>query len=523
MHGLLDRLKLPRLGIAAWLMTGCLVVASPVVAFATYLGYQQAQELQNKRNRDLQRQVQVMADAIGSQVQGLRSLVTALAETDAAQAEDFRAMHRMATRIVQADRGAESISVVARDGTRPFSTLRPFGAELPGSNAVSVHHAIFESGSFAVSPVLIGATSGKVQVGVGVPLRINGQVRHVIRATMQRAALDALLEEQAWPIGWVATLLDQNYTVIARSHEPDRFVGRAIPPDAAAAIQSGQHTFMTVMLEGQMMGVSAAPVPGTPWSVTVARPAPMLEPAVQDTVMRVALLGMASVALAMVSALLIGRWMDAGIRRALADYSRGDSTAARRIVVTEIAELFDTLTEVRHHYVAKSLELNAARRDPVTNLANRGQLLELARKKLSRAEEDPTLGVAVLFVDLDDFKPVNDRLGHDAGDEVLRKVAGSLLDSVREIDLVGRYGGDEFVICLAAPRSGIEALATRIAQRVLVQVAGIGYGIGCSVGWTLYRPGATLATMIDAADHAMLEAKRCGKNRAFMAADGEDL
>jgi diguanylate cyclase (GGDEF)-like protein len=136
----------------------------------------------------------------------------------------------------------------------------------------------------------------------------------------------------------------------------------------------------------------------------------------------------------------------------------------------------------------------------------------------------------VLVLDLDHFKRVNDRFGHLVGDQVLAAVAASVRDEVRDDDLVGRFGGEEFVVLLRGtdgedPRSGARAVAERIRERIArlrvavaalqetVVVEGLTVSIG---GATAPRDAQDLAGLLEIADAAMYEAKRAGRNLVRM-------
>jgi diguanylate cyclase (GGDEF)-like protein len=161
------------------------------------------------------------------------------------------------------------------------------------------------------------------------------------------------------------------------------------------------------------------------------------------------------------------------------------------------------------------LEVKAdnARIDHLTGLASRALFLE--QVEMSRVRNTARdLSVAVLFVDLDGFKEINDRFGHDHGDVVLAKTAGVLRASLRDTDFAGRHGGDEFVICLTAPSAVIDATANRIAERIVTKISEIGDGVGASVGIALCSVDTLeVEVAIRQADVAMYAAKRRGKNR----------
>ncbi len=152
--------------------------------------------------------------------------------------------------------------------------------------------------------------------------------------------------------------------------------------------------------------------------------------------------------------------------------------------------------------------------DPLTDLPNRALLLE----RLARALDRRDALVALVYLDLDDFKLVNDTLGHEAGDRVLREVAHRLLGAVRRADTVARMGGDEYAILLDDINAEGEAL--RVGERVLASLdtplvtSGIDRAAGASVGIALARSGMVGADdMLRNADLAMYRAKTAGGAR----------
>ena len=160
----------------------------------------------------------------------------------------------------------------------------------------------------------------------------------------------------------------------------------------------------------------------------------------------------------------------------------------------------------------------AAATDPLTGLANRTGLAQGAAQLL--ADGAPH---ALMLLDLDRFKPINDVHGHDAGDAVLRAVAARLQAHIRAGDIVARLGGDEFVVLLAAPRSDadLEVLALRLgaAVRQPVEFQGQALTVGASTGIARSpRDGRTLTELMRSADQAMYQAKQSGSGHAFWGA-----
>ncbi|HEY4371979.1 MAG TPA: diguanylate cyclase [Burkholderiales bacterium] len=164
--------------------------------------------------------------------------------------------------------------------------------------------------------------------------------------------------------------------------------------------------------------------------------------------------------------------------------------------------------------------------DPLTGLANRRLLEDRVRMALRHARRDRARGhAALLYLDLDGFKQVNDTLGHHAGDLLLQQVAQRLSEAVRGDDTVARLGGDEFVLVLA--QAGEED-AGRVAQKIIDAVAqpyeleGTPAQIGVSVGIGVYPAhGKDADSLMHAADAALYRAKEAGKGVYRLARPGE--
>ena len=159
--------------------------------------------------------------------------------------------------------------------------------------------------------------------------------------------------------------------------------------------------------------------------------------------------------------------------------------------------------------------LEAAQHDLLTGLPNRNLVFEYASHLLAAAKRSQS-GGAVLFIDLDRFKPVNDLYGHDVGDQLLRQVADRLRQCVRQEDLIGRIGGDEFVIVLPHPGKGHRAAT--VAQHVLYtigrpfEINGLTLAVSPSIGIAYFpQHGEDAAALVRAADIAMYHAKRAGR------------
>lgn len=170
-----------------------------------------------------------------------------------------------------------------------------------------------------------------------------------------------------------------------------------------------------------------------------------------------------------------------------------------------VAVLLDALR------AALTRERMLSRTDPVTGVANGRSFLEAATAEVIRAARTRR-SFAVVYLDLDEFKWVNDRLGHEAGDRLLAQVAQTLMHSVRRSDTVARMGGDEFAMLL--PETDGDGASAVIAKAIAALEAELpaGHPVTFSAGAVICRPGtASVEELLSAADALMYRTKRAGK------------
>ena len=161
-----------------------------------------------------------------------------------------------------------------------------------------------------------------------------------------------------------------------------------------------------------------------------------------------------------------------------------------------------------------AVERRSAREDPLTTLASVRAFRDRLKLEVDRMRRHPT-PLSLLFLDLDDFKGVNDQRGHGAGDETLVRVGRLLQALTRKVDLCGRVGGDEFAVLM--PETDADdalAVANRVREGFVKPFAEGGAGIGVSVGvGTFLSPPLDEHVPMDQCDRLMYAAKRAGKNR----------
>lgn len=181
----------------------------------------------------------------------------------------------------------------------------------------------------------------------------------------------------------------------------------------------------------------------------------------------------------------------------LHEYARAKSQAA----LEQVSEQIDRLSQT----------------DVLTDLPNRRFMLERLEEENSRhlRHQRP---YAILYGDVDDFKQINDRYGHAAGDEALRAIACAMRANLRQHDIVCRWGGEEFLVLL--PETGTD-LALEVAEKLRAAVAaidfcpgGVAHRVSISFGVQVVTSAGTVDSFIQQADHKLYRAKQAGKNRA---------
>lgn len=204
-------------------------------------------------------------------------------------------------------------------------------------------------------------------------------------------------------------------------------------------------------------------------------------------------------------------------------YAESITITAIRDAKGKTTHYIANFNDITTHKVAQQQIQALAYYDPLTHLANRRLLDETLESALHHSLEVGHFG-ALLFIDLDYFKELNDTYGHDAGDMVLIQTASRLKESIRDSDMVARLGGDEFIVLLknlGNQKAIARHLTQGIAQKILSFVrepyalAHGNYILGASIGCALFGDDATKdgATLLKEADFAMYEAKEHGRNQ----------
>lgn len=187
------------------------------------------------------------------------------------------------------------------------------------------------------------------------------------------------------------------------------------------------------------------------------------------------------------------------------------------IIHDRVEELYRALSEEKRRLEKATLKIShLANHDSLTGLPNRRLLFELLQKSIESAHRAGTK-IAIAFIDLDDFKPLNDRYGHAAGDAALVAVAERIKGMLRASDIIARVGGDEFVAAMTSikHRVDMEVIAMKMLEELVVplEFAGNNCSLGLSMGISIYPDdGTNIEDLINKADSAMYSIKHGQKN-----------
>jgi len=275
-----------------------------------------------------------------------------------------------------------------------------------------------------------------------------------------------------------------------------------------------------------------APVPSTGWFVVVRLPVSAALPTVEHVQAFILRAGMAQALVIFLLIILVVVWFFRPLQHA-ADQAermtRGDLPLTPLPVARadEVGHLTMAFNRLLSRLKVHQAELqHQAHHDILTGLPNRVMLADRMKQAIAHANRERT-GVALLFLDLDGFKPINDTLGHKAGDQVLQEITQRLLRVARHNDTLARVGGDEFVLLatdLDTPLAhGARALAEKCIQVVAepLKLPQGEYTLGVSIGIAVCESDCDPDLLLQAADQAMYDAKNKGRGCYVVAARDE--
>ena len=495
------------------LVAACVVPAGMIAASVVYTDYW----LQRDHvYRDTVQSARYLAADIDRELTAIESGLQILVTSPELVTGDLANFHKRATDAVKGQFVSNYV-LTDRQGSQLLNTMVPFGTPLPSSGRPIQLREVFESGNFVVTDLFIGPVSRAPVIALGIPVYRGSEVVYSLSIGIAPERILRVLQRRALPEGWVASVIDRSGTIIARTRDSQRFVGRKAVEQVIRHLANGREdTIETLTVEGLAAVSSFSRSSVSNWSVAVGAPKAALEAKLYR------LIAWSGAGLA--AAVALGLWLAARLASRVTTAIRGLNDAALALGSGRPVEL--PKTQLIEADAVGAAILRAARvledtqylahHDVMTGLCNRVLFYEVLRRQLAAAERSGK-SLAVLAVDLDDFKAVNDERGHAAGDRVLRAVAERIRQAVRGSDVAGRMGGDEFAVLLCEADA---TSARQLAERLVLALSEP-YGermprVSASVGVAVFpEDGADATSLMERADGALYEAKRLGKQRVI--------
>jgi diguanylate cyclase (GGDEF)-like protein len=356
---------------------------------------------------------------------------------------------------------------------------------------------------------------------VAVPVYRGDTVIYALAAAVWPERLSGLLTRQQLAADRIGVIFDSTGTIVARTNQTDRLVGKKGSADMIARMaQVPEGSVETESVEGiPVLSVFSRSAVSN-WTVAIEIPSKALTGELVYElwwlVACTAILLLSSLAVAWAIGSRIATCIHRLAAPALA-LGAGQPVTVPPLRLKEADEVGRALTGASAMLTAAQ---HRANHDMLTGLANRALFDEILGHHLAicrRSNED----LAVIYIDLDGFKSVNDAHGHATGDKVLCMVAARLKDAIRESDLAARLGGDEFALIVAgAGLESAQALALKLTDRlsVLYSVGTLRLEVSASIGIACYPESGTVREALSLrADEAMYKAKAAGKRRYAVA------
>lgn len=518
-------------GMKVWLIALVALTSLPLFLFASYTVFDLRQAQQELITNQLIQRTEAASNAINERLSSSLGYLNTLATSDAARRNDLHSLYAHARRAIELNPDIRAITLVDKNNKLLFITLKPYGTSGMVAGDLASAKQVFESGKPVVSAPFRSPISEKIVTSLGVPIFQRGKVAYCVRAIFTTDSLNELLAEQQFPADWTSSIVDKHGLILARSRAPELYVGKESSATLMAALHNHtQVIFDSLTNDGIAVKAVLIKVPSWDWSVAVGVSKSSLYAPMSDSLTLLAVVGIVLAALATASAIWLSNFILDNVGRGVSDsiaLRRGESLKVTSTPIRELDQLAHSLREVnkreqrtnmalmnvaaQHEQAVSKLE--SARHDLLTGLPSRDLFLELIENMRAAIETSEEYSLALLFIDLDGFKTVNDSYGHMQGDKVLKQTASILREVTRKSDVAGRMGGDEFVVCISAEKDQIDGTVKGIAERVVNQVSEIGFGIGCSIGIFVCPVRCPdIFCSIRHADQAMYEAKRRGKN-----------
>lgn len=517
-----------RIGLG-WLFATVLI---PGLLVGTLLSYGIYQNERAWLEQSALQTTQALLKAVDSELIQAEFIARTLSKSEHLKGKNFSAFYDQASEVVKANNAGNTLVLTDLSGQQILNTAQAFGVALPRHGPLDQFNRVLQTGRPAISNLHLDPTSQRSRLSIDVPVILDGQPVYVLSIGLMPEYFSRLLLEQNLPTGWIAAVLDTNNTVIARNLNPEKAVGQAATPDLQAQLRiRPDGTMASHSLEGTPTFLAFTRSATSHWTLIVGMTRDVLYQRLYRLLAMVALAFLALMASGAVLTWTFTRYVRKALKAlgAATDAAAlGDKNAMAPISgLYEIDKLAEQFNEMqKSHKQMEKVVRELAYYDPLTHLANRLLLRDRLTQAMMAGKRKGHYG-ALLFMDLDNFKSLNDTQGHGVGDLLLIEVARRLKSLVRGVDTVARFGGDEFVVLLqelshdkttAQTHTGVlaEKIRSLLAEPYVLQLTDDGHfehRCTASIGAALFLDmDLSEEEVIKQADMAMYQAKKDGRN-----------
>lgn len=493
-----------------FLVAACVL---PAVLVFSYLAYSNYQLEKSKIYGETVWLAQKISAEIDLELSSVESGLHILATAESLRKGDLRSFHRVASDALRS-KTVYNYVLLDKNEQQLINTLRPFGAPLPAKGNPPELGNVFRTGNTALSNLFVGPVTKSRLLAMAVPVFRDDEIIYALSIGLPPNRLVEILARHPLDDGWLIAVLDRAGTIVGRSREAERFVGEPIAPELLASIREKERgSLESVTKDNIPVATSFVRSPTWDWTVLIGAPKASLEGSLYRLLTGILLAALALFGIgAWISGILANRVIASvkQLNSAALALGNGEPVTLPEIQLNEteavgraILQAARLMDEVKHR----------AYHDPLTGLANRAFFYELLHHQIATAEREGSI-LAVLAIDLDNFKLVNDEAGHPAGDTLLKIVAERINDTIRASDVAARMGGDEFSILLwNADFDDASETAGRVREALSQPYPDIDTSVSASIGIAIYPlAGRTLEALLENADRALYKAKHAGKN-----------
>lgn len=387
-----------QLRISSWLLLLVLVPALPLLGFLLYFEIGYASERRAAMESTLVNEAERFASDIRDRIARSSGYVSSLAVSNSAQQEDIPGLYEFSKRVQRGDTGIAALTMVDRQERMVFLSIRPLGESYPVAAIESVR-SVFQRNDADLSGPFLSPVSNRKVVALSVPVTVGGVVKYVLRAIIGTDVLSKSLASSALPSGWVASVVDAEGTVVARSHLPEVFVGKSTTQqvrDFIAARNFGLFTGTT--LEGVTTQSVIRPIGDLGWYVVIGVPMDALTAPLRSELINTLLLGSTLLVVSLATALLLSRKIIRGVRdtvQAVNYVGAGTQVPVVQTGIVELNQMSNSLVHVDQYgkdleklVTARTQELMKARQLAEDFAVSLETSVEAERQRISREVHD---------------------------------------------------------------------------------------------------------------------------------------